>query len=109
MKIKHGKKNILGTKDRPRLVVFKSLKHIYGQIVDDVSGKTIASASTVEKDLKPSGKVKKTEQAKKIGAALAERALAKKVEKVVFDRNGHIYHGRLKALADAAREKGLKF
>ena len=98
---------ISGTADRPRLSVFRSENHIYAQIIDDVAGKTLASASTVEKGFEGSGG--NSEAAKKVGAALAERALKKGLENVVFDRGGYIYHGRVKALAEGAREGGLKF
>ena len=101
---------ITGTPDRPRLNVFRSLKHIYAQLIDDSVGTTIASASTIDKALEASceGKSKK-EQATVVGTALAERALAAGVSEVVFDRGGYLYHGRVKALADAARDGGLKF
>ncbi len=104
------KKRIFGTAERPRLTVFRSSKHIYAQIIDDVSGATICSASSRAKDLRgslSSGGNKAA--AKDVGTALADRAKAKNVEKVCFDRNGFRYHGRLKELADAAREGGLKF
>ncbi|MBK9293103.1 MAG: 50S ribosomal protein L18 [Oligoflexia bacterium] len=100
------RKKILGTSERPRLSVFKSTSHLYAQIIDDVSGKTLAACSTVEE--KMSG-AKNKEAAKKIGAELAKRAQAKKVSQVVFDRNGYRYHGKIKELADSAREAGLKF
>lgn len=95
---------------RPRLTVFRSEKNIYAQIIDDQKGVTIASASSVDSDLK--GKLKKTwdvEAAKQIGQLIAKRAVAKGVETVVFDRGGNVYHGRVKALAEAARENGIKF
>jgi len=91
---------------RPRLSVFRSSKNISAQIIDDLAGKTIASASSLEKDF---GKGSDTEAAAKIGKALAERAVKAGVKDVVFDRGGYIYHGRIKALADAAREAGLNF
>jgi large subunit ribosomal protein L18 len=101
---------ISGTGARPRLTVFRSAKHIYAQVVDDVDGKTIAAASTLSRDLKGTlAENDKTDAAKKVGALLAKICLEKKVDKVVFDRNGYMYHGRIKALADAAREAGLKF
>jgi large subunit ribosomal protein L18 len=104
------RKSVAGTPDRPRLNVFRSSTHIYAQVIDDVAGHTLAAASDVEKDIagKASGKTK-TERAKIVGEALAERAKAKGVSAVVFDRGGHKYHGRVKALADAARENGLGF
>ncbi len=96
---------ISGTAQRPRLVVFRSLTHIYAQVVDDQKGKVIAASS----DLKETGKETKVEKAKKVGATIAKLAQDNKIETVVFDRNGFKYHGRVKALADAARESGLKF
>jgi large subunit ribosomal protein L18 len=104
------KKTVHGTATRPRLSVFKSLSHIYAQIIDDTAGKTIIAASSAEKTLhdglKHCGNV---EAAKKVGASIAERALGKNIKLVVFDRGGYQYHGCVKALADAAREKGLSF
>ena len=97
---------ISGTADRPRLCVFRSENNIYAQIIDDVAGNTLVSASSVEKGFEGGGNC---EAAKKVGATLAERALAKGIEDVVFDRGGYIYHGRVKALAEGAREGGLKF
>ena len=94
--------------DRPRLSVFRSGKHIYAQVIDDQSGATLASASTVEADLRK-GNGANTEAAAKVGALIAERAKAKDVKVVVFDRGGYLYHGRVKALAEAAREGGLEF
>ncbi len=98
---------ISGTAERPRLCVFRSENHIYAQIIDDVAGNTLVSASSVEKSFE--GRGSNVEAAKKIGAAVAERALQKGIEEVVFDRGGYIYHGRVKALAEGAREGGLKF
>ena len=98
---------ISGTAERPRLCVFRSENHIYAQIIDDVAGNTLVSASSVEKGFE--GKGGNVEAAKTIGAAIAERALQKGIEEVVFDRGGYIYHGRVKALAEGAREGGLKF
>jgi len=104
------RKKVNGTNERPRLSVFRSAKHIYAQVIDDVAHQTLATASTVDESLKTSlAGLKKSEKAKKIGAAIAERCKAKGIEAVVFDRNGFIYHGRVQALADAAREAGLKF
>lgn len=101
---------ISGSAERPRLSVFRSAKHIYAQVVDDSTGKTIAHASTLSPDLKGTlDSDKKTDAAKKVGALIAKTCLGQHVEKVVFDRNGYLYHGRIKALADAAREAGLKF
>ena len=98
---------ISGTADRPRLCVFRSESNIYAQIIDDVAGTTLVAASTVEKGFEGNGG--NIEAAKKIGAAIAERALKKGIEEVVFDRGGYIYHGRVQALAEGAREGGLKF
>jgi large subunit ribosomal protein L18 len=104
------RKHVSGTPSRPRLNVFKSLTGIYAQIVDDVQGNTLISASTIDKDLREKMKgLKKTEQAKVIGKAVAERAISKGISSVVFDRGGFRYVGRVKALADGAREGGLQF
>ena len=104
------RRKISGTPARPRLSVFRSAKHIYAQVVDDVAGATLAHASTLSKDVRAETKeANKTEAAKKVGAALAKLLLSKGIDKVVFDRNGYLYHGRIRALADAAREAGLKF
>ena len=104
------RRKICGSQERPRLCVFRSAKHIYAQIIEDTTGTTLAAVSTVAKgakaDLKSSGNV---EAAKLIGKQIAEQALAKNITQVVFDRNGFLYHGRIKALADAAREAGLSF
>ncbi len=102
------RKHMLGEPERPRLAVFRSIHHIYAQIIDDRAGRTLAAASTREKDLRESygGNVA---AAKKVGETLAARAKEAGVEQVVFDRGGHKYHGRVKALADAVREGGLKF
>ncbi len=96
-----------GTQERPRLAVFRSINHIYAQVIDDQQGHTIAAAASTEKDLK--GKGGNVEGAKLIGRAVAQRAKDKGITKVVFDRGGYLYHGRVKALADAAREAGLEF
>jgi large subunit ribosomal protein L18 len=100
------RRKVKGSSERPRLAVYRSVKHIYAQVVDDELGKTIASASTAEKDLRGNsgGNI---EAARRIGKAIAERALEKGIESVVFDRGGYLYHGRIKALTDAAREAGL--
>lgn len=105
------RKRIGGSAERPRLSVFRSLSHIYAQVIDDRSGRTVAAASDVEigSPREGGGPGNKTERAKHVGRALAERAKAKGVGEVVFDRGGYRYHGRVKALADAAREAGLKF
>ncbi|MFO7683087.1 MAG: 50S ribosomal protein L18 [Chloroflexota bacterium] len=99
-----------GTPERPRLNVFRSLEHIYAQVIDDVEGRTLASASSNDKELRVnmSGRTKK-EQAELVGKVVAERATAAGVKTVVFDRGGFLYHGRVKALADGAREGGLEF
>ena len=97
---------ISGTAERPRLDVFRSSKHIYAQIIDDVAGVTLVSASTMEKGFEGFGG--KVEAANKVGKMIAEKALAKGIKTVVFDRGGYVYHGRVKALADGAREGGLK-
>ena len=104
------RKKVSGTADQPRLTVFRSLQHIYAQIIDDASGVTLCAASTASKDLR--GELKyggNAAAAKRVGLLLAERAKAKNIDSVCFDRNGYRYHGRIKALADAAREGGLKF
>ena len=104
------RKKVSGTTEKPRLNVFRSLKHIYVQVIDDNTGVTIVSASTADKELKPGVKTgSNIEAAKTVGAAIAKRATGKGVKKVIFDRGGYIYHGRVKALADAAREGGLEF
>ena len=100
--------SLAGTSERPRLAVFRSLNHIYAQVIDDASGKTLAAASTVEKELRGS-KQTKTEEAKVVGRLVAERAKSAGVDRVVFDRAGFRYHGRIKSLAEAAREAGLDF
>jgi large subunit ribosomal protein L18 len=101
---------ISGSMQRPRLSVFRSARHIYAQVIDDATGNTLAAASTLSADLR--GMLKedsKVDSAKKVGALLAKICLERKVDKVVFDRNGFLYHGRVKALAEAAREAGLNF
>lgn len=100
------RKKVKGTADRPRLSVFRSNKDIYCQVIDDVNGTTLLAASS--KDAGIASDSNKTEQAKAVGKSLAERALSKNITGVVFDRNGYLYHGRVKALADGAREGGLK-
>jgi large subunit ribosomal protein L18 len=103
------RKKMQGTEQRPRLNVYRSLNHIYVQVIDDLNGKTLVSASSAEgkKEARPTGG--NVAAAKTVGKTIAERAKAKGVTKVVFDRGGYIYHGRVKALADAAREAGLQF
>jgi large subunit ribosomal protein L18 len=104
------RRKISGTSEQPRLSVFRSAKHIYAQVVDDAAGSTLAHASTLSREVR--GEVTeatKLDAAKKVGQAIAKLLLAKGISKVVFDRNGYLYHGRIRALADAAREAGLKF
>jgi large subunit ribosomal protein L18 len=101
------RKSISGTAERPRLTVFRSNKQIYAQLIDDISGLTIASAESLKDDA--AQKVNKTDQAKLVGKKIAENASKAGVTDVIFDRNGYLYHGRIKALADSAREAGLKF
>ena len=100
------RKTLSGTTERPRLAVFRSVKHIYAQVIDDTKGHTMAAASSNEKDAKNGGNIA---GAKEIGKLVAERAKDKGVKAVVFDRGGYQYHGRVKALAEAAREAGLEF
>ena len=111
LKMRHQRlrKKVAGTPERPRLAVHFSGKNIYAQVIDDEAGKTLASANTTEKDLRAKTARANVETAVKIGKTLAERAKAKSISKVVFDRGGFIYHGKVKALADAAREGGLQF
>jgi large subunit ribosomal protein L18 len=104
---KRIRKKIFGASERPRLTIFRSLRHIYAQIIDDTQGRTLVSASTQEKGLGTAGANKAN--ATEVGKRLAERATTAKIETVVFDRNGYLFHGCVKALADAAREKGLRF
>jgi large subunit ribosomal protein L18 len=107
------RKRISGTKERPRLSVFRSVSHIYAQIIDDLSGQTLVSASTVDATLK--GKLEKgvrggnLKGAEAVGTAIAERSIEKGIKRVVFDRSGFLYHGRIRAVADAARKAGLEF
>ena len=111
-KIKYRiRKKINGTADRPRLLVYRSLSHIYASLVDDVSGNTLTTASSTQKIVaeKLAAVKGKTAKSKEIGKAIAEKAKTMNIESVVFDRNGYLYHGRVKALADGAREGGLKF
>ena len=107
-RIKKGiRKNLTGTAERPRLSVFRSNKGIYAQIIDDQSGKTLVSASSNSKEFTADGP--KVEQSKVVGKLVAEKAVAAGISKVVFDRNGYLYHGRVKSLAEGAREGGLDF
>ncbi len=103
---KRIRRKVQGTSERPRLAIYRSLNHIYAQLIDDESGRTIVSASTVEKDLR-SGTGGNVEAARRIGRTIAERAIAAGISSVVFDRGGYLYHGRVRALAEAAREAGL--
>lgn len=108
-KIKVGiRSKILGTAERPRMTVYRSNKQISVQLINDKEGKTLVSASSLEKEM-ASQKMTKTEQAALVGKAIAEKARTAGIEAVIFDRNGYLYHGRVKQLADAAREAGLKF
>ncbi len=103
------RKKVIGTPERPRLTVFRSASHIYAQIIEDTSGHTLAAASTLTKEVAGGLKAKgNVEAAKAVGTAIAKQALAKNIDTVVFDRNGFLYQGRVQALADAAREAGLK-
>ena len=104
---KRIRRKLQGTPERPRLAVFRSVAHIYAQVIDDSKGQTVVSASSVEKDSKTNGG--NVAAAKAIGKTIAQRAQEKGIKKVVFDRGGYQYHGRVKALADAAREAGLEF
>ena len=104
------RQKINGTSEKPRLSVFRSAKHIYAQVVDDVAGTTVAHVSTLSRDVRVEvTEASKLDAAKRVGQAIAKALLAKGIERVVFDRNGYLYHGRVRALADAAREAGLKF
>lgn len=105
------RKKIFGTPERPRFTVYRSLNDIYGQIIDDTAGKTLVSISSISKDVKSelAAATSKVERSKIVGKLLAKKALEKNINAVVFDRNGYLYHGRVKALADSAREAGLKF
>lgn len=105
------RKKIFGTPERPRLTVYRSLKHIYCQVINDEIGHTLVACSTLDKEVRSQLKegMKKVEQAKIVGRVLAEKALKLGIEKVAFDRNGYLYHGRVKALAEGAREGGLNF
>lgn len=104
------RKGIEGTAERPRLAVFRSQQHIYAQVIDDTAGRTLVSASTLDPELKKElANGRTVEAAAKVGAAVAERAKAKGIDKVVYDRGGFLYHGRIAALAEAAREAGLEF
>lgn len=104
------RKRVMGTRQRPRLNVFRSLKHIYAQVIDDTQGHTLAAASTLDPEIRDKVKgLNKTEQARLVGDLLAKRALERGVKEVAFDRGGYKYHGRVKSLAEASRERGLEF
>ena len=104
------RKKVTGTTERPRLSVFRTAKHIYAQVIDDTEAKTLAAASTLSADVRDkTGSVNKTDAAKLVGEAIAKACSDKGIGQVVFDRNGYLYHGRVAALADAAREAGLQF
>lgn len=108
------RKKVTGTPERPRLTVFRSARHIYAQVIDDLHGRTLAHVSTLSKDVRDANagsdkRPKKTDQAKQVGALIAKACLSKDIKMVVFDRNGYKYHGRVSALAAAARNAGLKF
>ena len=104
------RKKVTGTPERPRLNVYRSLDHIYAQVIDDTTGNTLVSASTIDGELRERlGPLNKSEQAKEVGKVVAERAKAKGINQIVFDRGGYPYHGRVKALADGGREGGLEF
>ncbi|PKL86452.1 MAG: 50S ribosomal protein L18 [Ignavibacteriae bacterium HGW-Ignavibacteriae-1] len=108
---KHVRKSIFGTPDRLRLTVFRSLSNIYAQVINDVDGVTLVSASSIDKDIKAkiTPEMTKVQLSELVGSEVAKKALASQITKVAFDRNGYIYHGRIKALADAARKAGLEF
>ena len=107
---KRVRKKIVGTRERPRLSVFRSLKHIYAQVIDDEAGNTLIAASTLSPELKDNLSTQSnTSAAQQVGTLIARRAKEHQIESVVFDRGGNLYHGRIKALADAAREEGLRF
>jgi large subunit ribosomal protein L18 len=103
------RKRLTGTTEKPRVSIFRSNKHIYAQIVDDLNNKTLISASSVEKGIVEKTDINKKDQAALVGKKLAEKAVNAGISEVVFDRNGYLYHGRVKSLADGAREAGLKF
>ncbi|UCH13470.1 MAG: 50S ribosomal protein L18 [Bacteroidales bacterium] len=106
---KRIRKVITGTKEKPRLSVFRSNRHIYAQFINDDEGRTLLSVSSLNKEIAVKKNITKTEQAKLVGKLTAEKSKAARITSVVFDRNGYLYHGRVKALADSARESGLKF
>ncbi|MFP4469530.1 MAG: 50S ribosomal protein L18 [Bacteroidota bacterium] len=103
------RKHIFGSPEKPRMSVFRSNKEIYAQIIDDLNGKTLVAASSVSKDFEGVDKMNKTQQAEKVGQLIAQKAKESGIENIVFDRNGYLYHGRVKSLAESARKGGLKF
>jgi large subunit ribosomal protein L18 len=107
----HIRKNLFGSESCPRMTVFKSSRHIYAQIIDDVNGNTLIASSTLDKEVKSSLKpdMNKKQESALVGESIAKKALAKDLKEIIFDRNGYRYHGRVKALADGARKAGLKF
>ncbi|MCB8994490.1 MAG: 50S ribosomal protein L18 [Bacteroidales bacterium] len=110
IRIKHRiRKRLSGVAEKPRMSVYRSNKEIYVQLIDDIQGKTLIAASSKEKGIAEKKDITKIEQAKLVGKLIAEKATASGISQVVFDRNGYLYHGRVKSLADAARENGLKF
>jgi large subunit ribosomal protein L18 len=110
LKIRYSiRKNLSGTKEKPRMTIFRSNKQIYVQFIDDIEGKTLVSVSSKIKEVNDKKNINKTEQAKLVGKLAAEKSKEAGITEVVFDRNGYLYHGRVKALADGAREAGLKF
>ncbi len=106
---KRIRKKVRGSAERPRLSVFRSASHIYAQVIDDDTRSTIVAASSLLEEIEKSEKANKTEIAKKVGAMVAKKCIEKDIKKVIFDRNGFVYHGRIKALAEAARKSGLEF
>lgn len=108
-RVKRIRKKITGTLERPRLRVFKSIQHIYAQLIDDTTGNTLSAASSLNKEIDGSELNGKVDMAHRVGILIAEKAKVKGIEKVVFDRGGNLYHGRVKALSEGAREGGLKF
>jgi large subunit ribosomal protein L18 len=103
------RKKIIGTAEKPRMSVFRSNKHISVQLINDIKGETLVSATSLEKEIKEKKGIKKIEQAALVGKLIAQKSLEKGIKEVVFDRGGYLYHGRIKSLADAARSEGLKF
>ncbi len=108
-RVKRIRKKVFGTPERPRLCVFKSNKHLYAQVVDDVAGHTLAAESTLNKEINSADFDNNVARAKRVGELIAAKAKGRGIEKVVFDRGGYIYHGLIKALSDGAREQGLVF